>query len=211
MIDVITHAVKRTYESAVRAGAKQDTRDRILDAMVDVVTRQGVHAFSVQNVANAAGVSHRTVYRHFATREALLEGLDELMERRAQQTGIVLPSLTDIVGLPSQVETGFRSFDVMRDAMRAYVMISVALGRRVPSFDRRTRAIEDAIAGAFPGLDRQDSREAAAVFRLLFSTRAWFHLTTDHEMTTDEAAHAVAWAMRLVIADLNARSKKRTR
>lgn len=201
--------MKRTYESPLRASAKQDTRDRILDAMVDVVTRQGIHAFSVQNVANAAGVAHRTVYRHFATREALLDGLDDLLERRAALAGVPAPSLLDVTDLPRQVELAFASSERFRDAMRAYVVISVALGRRVPGFDRRTRTLKDSLAKAFPGLTQKDAKAAAGIIRLLVSTRGWFHLTSDHDMTTDEAAQAVGWAASTLVADLARRSKKR--
>lgn len=203
--------MKRAYRSTLRSSAKQDTRDRILDAMVDVVTREGVHAFSVPNVAAAAGVALRTVYRHFATREALLDGLDDLLERRAANAAIELPNLSDITALPQQVAAAFHACDVFRDAMRAYVIISVALGRRVPSFDRRTRLFAEGLARSFPGLSRQDAKHTAAVLRLLVSTRAWFYLTTDHEMSTNEAVRAVEWATRTLLADLARRPKKRTR
>ncbi len=201
--------MKRAYQSPLRAQAKLETKDRILDAMVDIVTREGVHAFSVPSVAAAAGVAHRTVYRHFATREALLDGLDDLLERRAAAAGIELPDLSTIEDLPARVAAVFRSCDRFRDAMRAYVVISVALGRRVPSFDRRTRMFADALARSFPGLGRKEARATAAVLRLLVSTRAWFHLTTDHDMTTDEAARVVEWATQTLLADVARRSRKR--
>src|SRR5512134_923948 len=104
----------RKYESPARREAKQDTRERILDAVVDVVTREGVHAFTVQNVANAAGVSHRTVYRHFATREALLDGLDELLVRRGISAGVI-PENVEFEDLPNLVQAVFQSFDAFRD------------------------------------------------------------------------------------------------
>lgn len=203
--------MKRGYASSLRDQAKQDTKDRILDAMVDVVTREGVHAFTVQNVANAAGVAHRTVYRHFATREALLDGLDALIERRAAEMGIVSDQLgqVKVTDLPAMVGPGYRSFDVLSDAMRAYVVISVALGRRVPGFDKRTRALRESLAKAYPALGAHGTRDAAGIIRLLFSTRTWFHLTSEMDMTTDVAARAVSWAIEALLADLAARSKKR--
>jgi len=200
---------KRKYASAVRGAAKRDTRDRILDAVVDVVTREGVQAFTIQNVADAAGVAHRTVYRHFATREALLDGLDEMLDRRAAQAGISPVFPVDPADLPQAVGAAYRSFDVYRNGMRAYVIMSIALGRRVRSFDRRTRSLRAILARAFPGLDREEARAAAGVLRLLGSTRAWFLLTTEQDMTTAAAARAVSWAMDVLLADLDARSKKR--
>jgi len=168
----------RNYSSLLREEAKQDTRDRILDAVVDVVTREGVHAFTVQNVADAAGVAHRTVYRHFATREDLLDGLDDRIERRGKAAGIG-PALKELNDLPNLVTEAYTSFDSLRDAMRAYVVISIALGRRVRSFDRRTLDFRKQIARAFPSLTHKEIKEASAVIRLLASTRSWFLLTSE--------------------------------
>lgn len=198
----------RKYESPERAQAKQETRDRILHAVIDVVTREGVHAFTVQNVANAAGVSHRTVYRHFATREDLLNGLDEMIERRGVQAGVD-PKIPDLTELPQAIGPIYESFDLVRDAMRAYVVISVALGKRVPGFDQRSRSLREHIARAFPGLTSEEVEEAAGVIRLLVSTRAWFLLTTELDMSTAAAGRAASWALEALIADLSARSKTR--
>jgi AcrR family transcriptional regulator len=200
--------MSRKYDSPERAQAKQDTRERILDAVVEVVTRQGVHAFTVQNVANAAGVSHRTIYRHFATREDLLDGLDELIERRGAQAGVI-PKLEDLSDLPKAIGPIYESFDLVRDGMRAYVVISIALGRRVPGFDQRSRFFREHIERAFPGLTTEEVAEAAGVIRLLVSTRAWFLFTTELDMSTAAAGRAASWALEALFADLSARSKRR--
>ena len=47
----------REYNSPARAQAKAETRERIVDAVVRVVLDDGIHAFTVQNVAEKAGVS----------------------------------------------------------------------------------------------------------------------------------------------------------
>jgi len=203
--------VKRRYDSSARREAKGQTRDRILDAVVEVVTRQGVHAFSVQNVASAADVALRTVYRHFPTREALLDGLDDLLERRGAEAGITPAVPADPALLPGLVGTAYQSCDACREAMRAYVIISLALGRRVPGFDRRTRAVRASMLRAFPGLPRREVTAAANVVRLLFSTRAWFLLTIEQGMPTDIAGRTVSWALDTLLADLARRSRKRAR
>jgi AcrR family transcriptional regulator len=198
----------RKYRSSTRQEAKQDTRERILDAVVEVVTRQGVHAFTVQNVADAAGVAHRTVYRHFATREDLLDGLDELIESRGREAGLN-PESEALDDLTHLVRSAYRSFEAFRDAIRAYVVISIALGRRVPTFERRTRRFRKHIARAFPGLTRAEVVEAAGVIRHLGSTRTWYLLTTEQDMSTDTASRAVCRAIQALLTDLANRDKNR--
>jgi AcrR family transcriptional regulator len=56
-----------------RADARRN-RERILEVAHTVVTEQGTDA-SLRDVARRAGIGLGTLYRHFATREALLEAL----------------------------------------------------------------------------------------------------------------------------------------
>jgi AcrR family transcriptional regulator len=51
------------------------TREAVLDAAADVLRRYGPAKASVVDVARALGVSHGTVYRHFATKAELREAV----------------------------------------------------------------------------------------------------------------------------------------
>jgi AcrR family transcriptional regulator len=53
------------------------TREQILDAAVDVLRRYGPAKTTVVDVARALGVSHGSVYRHFASKSALREAVAE--------------------------------------------------------------------------------------------------------------------------------------
>lgn len=92
-------AVATTKRKAARARTRQDaasgddgrrrrsrtSRARIIDAMLALV-RQGNHAPSAAEVARAAGVGLRTVFRHFADMDSLYREMSALI--RAE----VLPS-----------------------------------------------------------------------------------------------------------------------
>src|SRR5690242_13911026 len=49
------------------------TRERILSAVADLLEADGGEELTVPRVAEASGVSLRTIYRYYATREDLLE------------------------------------------------------------------------------------------------------------------------------------------
>ena len=53
----------------------EDTRDRILDAAFQQVARVGLRRLALGDVATVAGVSRQTLYRHFGSREGLVEEL----------------------------------------------------------------------------------------------------------------------------------------
>jgi AcrR family transcriptional regulator len=48
------------------------TRARILDAALDLFERQGYDATTVNQIAEAAGITPMTFFRHFATKDAVL-------------------------------------------------------------------------------------------------------------------------------------------
>lgn len=51
----------------------RDTRAMILDAVLDEVGDSGLARLSVEAVAERAGVSRQTVYRHFGNRDGMIE------------------------------------------------------------------------------------------------------------------------------------------
>jgi AcrR family transcriptional regulator len=53
------------------------TRERILDTTVEVLRRHGLEKTGVVDVARALGVSHGALYRHFASKAALIDAVAE--------------------------------------------------------------------------------------------------------------------------------------
>lgn len=53
------------------------TKDRILDATVDLLRRHGPAKTGVVDVARAMGMSHSNVYKHFASKSALFDAVAE--------------------------------------------------------------------------------------------------------------------------------------
>lgn len=62
----------RTYELKQRAERQQATRQRIVDAAVELHTKLGPAQTTVKAIAERAGVSRPTVYAHFPDDRALL-------------------------------------------------------------------------------------------------------------------------------------------
>ena len=83
----------RGSDEAVDAGATRtryhhgNLRQALLDAAVDLIARHGVHGFSLNAAARAAGVSTAAPYRHFATKDALVAAV---VERGWEQFGAAL-------------------------------------------------------------------------------------------------------------------------
>lgn len=56
------------------APTKPDARERILSAATELFYQQGINATGVERLAEVASVSKRTLYKHFPTKSAVVEG-----------------------------------------------------------------------------------------------------------------------------------------
>ncbi|WP_243723312.1 TetR/AcrR family transcriptional regulator [Actinomadura sp. 7K507] len=66
--------LERAYVDAVeQVDEMDDTRARILDAAYEQFSRMGIQRSTMEDVARRAGISRITVYRRFATKDAVIE------------------------------------------------------------------------------------------------------------------------------------------
>src|SRR6266508_2296692 len=72
----------RRYSNAWREQQAAQTRESILHAVVQVLAG-GLADLSMPAIAREAGLSVRTIYRHFPTKRDLLIALGEHMDRKA--------------------------------------------------------------------------------------------------------------------------------
>src|SRR3954471_1904993 len=69
-----TTTPKRRYEKKARAAQEQATRQRVIDATIDLHGTVGPARTTISAIAERAGVRRATVYRHFPDERALLLG-----------------------------------------------------------------------------------------------------------------------------------------
>src|SRR5215813_3349084 len=187
------------------------TRDIILEALTRLVSKEGVHDFSIQRVADLAGVSHRTVYRHFQTREELLEALALWLEDR-------LPRELSSFG-PDQVEDAIRTvhglFEQYSEQVTALAVLAAGARIRIPRRNEHSRTVERALAGLVRHLAPGDARAVVTLIRSILGSHMWSHLRNDHGLDGEQTTRAVVWAVRTLIDALKAekgpKSKKAER
>jgi AcrR family transcriptional regulator len=178
------------------------TRERILGAVADLLEQGGAEDLTVPAVAEASGVSLRTIYRYYATRDELLEAAgrwigDELMKHPYPR------GLDEVAEL---YEAGVRDFDERPGLVRALAFSR--LGREVRGYRRRERleAIRRALRAELTGLDEAELRRAEAVLAYLHNMLAYTTLREESGLSGAEVGDAVGWAIRTLIEDLRKRN-----
>ncbi len=186
---VITYVVTQSMTPGT------STRDRILDALAELVFEGGLSDFSVQSVADRCGISHRTVYRHFPTRESMLDGLVEQMSDAMAAAGGAAQAGT-VDDLPRAVARNFAMFTDHEALAKAAVRFSV--GTAIENQDRRQRT--DAVAAAVGqlGLTDDDARLVAGVLRHLSSSRTWL-LLREAGLDAADTTAAARWAIEALV------------
>ena|SRR2546426_3402663 len=189
----------------LRQRQREATRDIILRAAADIISSNGIHAFTIQEVADRAGISHRSVYRYFPTRDALVDGLYDFAERMALPSAASsIPILKDV---PLSVET-FSFFDREPAVIRASVLARLTTGYEPRGRIQRTKAFEAGVRRLTRNLDRGESHRSSAVLRLLASSYAWLVFREDFGLGGEDAIKAVSWAVEVLIRDLTRRNRR---
>jgi AcrR family transcriptional regulator len=188
----------RTYKSPLRQQQAEATRERIMQALAELIEECGPDAISNRQIAERAGVTEITVYRHFPSREALLSALwQKTNTDRGVRGGF--PETLD--GIVERLDPLFRSFDQTPAHIQATLTTPQGRALRASRNEDRRAAFLKAVDEA-PGLSEDDRRAAAGVLQLLYSAYAWLSLREQWDMTGEEAAEAVGWAARALINDL---------
>jgi AcrR family transcriptional regulator len=69
----------------ITAQEKEATRQRILDAALDLFRKQGFDVTTTRDIAQAAGIATGTLFNYFATKEAIVGSLAEEALGKARQ------------------------------------------------------------------------------------------------------------------------------
>src|SRR6185295_14930547 len=115
MIRVMTGPTRR-YTNAWREQQAAQTRDSILDALVQVLAG-GLADLSMPAIAREAGLSVRTIYRHFPTKRDLLIALGEHMDQRAGYQWNPVPRSPE--DLSQTIRDAYRQADTLTTEIQA--------------------------------------------------------------------------------------------
>ena len=177
------------------------TRNAILDALADVIAEAGGLEFSIQQVADRAGVTHRTVYNHFPTREALRDGLAERVEELLGATGRRRPDAGTplLESLAPMVAESYALFESCAPAVRASVILTLASRGPTQLAKRRTDAFRKIVRQGLPANAPVPADEATAAVRMFLSTIGWHVLTEHLGLSPTKAAATAEWATRVLL------------
>jgi AcrR family transcriptional regulator len=173
-------------------------RDAILDALADQLDHDDPDEIAMPQVAAEAGISLRTLYRYFPTREAMFDAVGDHVVAR--------------LGLPRQVEGADDIAPMFLESARrgaqspqlVRAMLWTRLGRRARSSHRRRRveSITTALEEVTSHLPVTEARRREGAIVYLASLAAWITVSEECELSAEDARLGIAWAIGTLVAAL---------
>ena len=187
-----------TPESSLRERQAAVIREAILDALAALLDRHDPDDVAMSQVAADAGISLRTLYRYFPTRDAMFDAVGDHVVAR--------------LGLPRQVEGADDISRVFLESARrgaqspelVRAMLWTRLGRRARSahLRRRVESISAALAEATSHLPPAEARRREGAIIYLASLPAWITVSEECGLSAEDAQLGIAWAISSLVADL---------
>ena len=188
----------RSYSSPLRAEQAEQTRARIVQAAVDLLAEGDAGELSMPEVAERAGVSVRTVYRSFANKDELLDGVIDWINGHIASTAARRPdsraayehTTAEVVRVIFEIEPLYRALFATPAGRASH--------RRTAS-DRRAN-LRSSYAAEIQDLDDGEARRLLAVLHLVASSNGALFMNDYWDLPPEEIGRVIEWAIR-VLAD----------
>lgn len=157
-----------------RSTTETATRDRIIDAAIDVFARKGYHGAGVEDIVEASGTSKGAFYHYFAGKQAIFLTLMDTLAAAVEQ-GVESAIATE-QGAMAKVEAALRVVVETAAGQRALAKIllveAVGLG---PAFEEKRLEIHRRFASVIQRhLDRAIAEGDIPEQDTALAARAWF-------------------------------------
>jgi AcrR family transcriptional regulator len=176
---------------SLRERQAEELRTTVLECVIRELETRPVDDLSMGDVAEAAGISLRTLYRYFPDRPSLLHAAGQ--------------HVVDSLNLPIEIDGPDGISASFLDAARRFsnrpqlarVLVQTSAGRTARSSVRpqRAEAVAAALGSLTDRLDPETARRATAVISHLCSLQSWVSIADNSGLDDAESQAAVAWAI----------------
>lgn len=137
-------------ESGLRERKQQVVRDALHHASIELFTKNGFDATTVDEIAEAAGVSRRSFFRYFESKADLLaENVLNYGAALAESVRRSSPHLSALEVLEETVRSGVQHAAKQEQRTRQTVEIAIRSASARQAYQSRMMDVEDALTEAF--------------------------------------------------------------
>jgi len=192
------------YNSPLRAHQKEQTREMILAAVGTILSAEKTDAVTFAEVARVAGITMRTIFRHFPTREELLSAFWKWQLEQTGGQSILGPA--SIESLLEKIKEFFQSLDADENLIRA--VISSPEGREIRKEANRIRLEKmlEFVKTIVPELSKRERHSMASGIISVSSVLSWLFMRDNCGYDGKRAGEAAALTVQMIIEAGQARA-----
>ena len=113
---VMSMTMKGKTGRPVKVEGEKGTKEKIFDAAVDLFAERGYDGVSIRDIAKAVGIKESSVYKHYRSKDEILDTIFEYMKARlypAQPAGQGMEAMLDALTFEQVLEAGYASLQRM--------------------------------------------------------------------------------------------------
>lgn len=188
----------------LRGRNRELTRGLIIEAYAELSLARGFNNFTMQDIADRVGISHRTLYRYFENREAIVEGLE------AEITAEVFGPNSDTSMDRSEIlRHNYMVFGQYRKPMIVYSLMIEAGMLTSPGRSSRTEYVRRLVDEGAPHMSDLGRRQVVGLLRVVAGSMAWARLTSEEiGLSDDDAGAASEWALKTLVEAASLHERK---
>jgi AcrR family transcriptional regulator len=174
-----------------------ETRRRILQAVNDLLAEEHPSTLSVPSVAKRSGVSRATIYRHFPTKEALLDASARSIDEETRQW---LGGDAPAVGakLSEFIHRSWHELSQHLPALRASHLSDLGRDLRLRRSERRLEDAKGTMRSAGIDVDTPEGERAVRLTLALASSSTLLEQVDRLGQPVEQAADDVVWAIEAI-------------
>jgi len=190
----------RTYVSPLRDEQARQTQERILDAVTELLVDHRADEITTRQIADRAGVSAPTVYRHFPDRGALIEAVAARLTEVGRTVGHDSAAARR-EDLPGIYQSMFRAADAYPVEATADALLNADPRRYGTATRQHTDELIAFVAEELPELDEREVAGLAGLLRSLASVQTWLRMRAEFDVPGVRSGPLVVWAFETLVAE----------
>lgn len=174
------------------------TQKLIISTAIELLQNAGVEDLTIRAVAKQAGMSERTVFRYFPSRDEFLDAVAAEAVVRMH----VPPPPTSIAELAKFTESLYRAFEANASLVTAGLHTEIVKRVRAETARERWNAISALIDKEARHLSKRERKIAATNISYFLSASTWHYYRSNFELSLSDAIACARTAIRGILGSL---------
>ena len=176
------------------------TQKLILSTAIELLETSGVTDLTVRAVAKQAGMSERTVFRYFATRDEFLDAVaSEAVSR--MQTSAPPKTVKELLNFPAPL---YRSYEERATLIEASLHTEIFKRIRAEATRKRWQTVRAIVDKHGAGKSKKERKIAATNISYYLSASTWHYYRSNFELSLDDSIACAKAAVRMIIDSITA-------